>query len=156
LDKSVERGIRLGLVSIGGEWFINYCSSKVGATCLWHIDVYIFFMIVFKVVNCVFLIIVFKVISCVPYIVYFLVLNPGYIIEKISLKAKKSKWSCELRCQFNMILTAAWWEQFSLSTFLPQTTHYNPYFLPHTHLSFQWQPLLYKQLLLIQHFFYYY
>ena len=48
-------------------------------------------MIVFEVVNHVFLMVVFKVVSHILYIVYLLVLNPGYIIEKISPKAKKSK-----------------------------------------------------------------
>ena len=40
-----------------------------------------------------------------PHIVHLLVLNPGYAIEKITLKAKKSKYSYKLRCQSNTIPT---------------------------------------------------
>ena len=48
-------------------------------------------MIILKVVNYVFLIVVSKVVNCMPYIVYLLVLNPGHIIKKISLKVRISK-----------------------------------------------------------------
>ena len=90
-DEGVERGIRLGSVSVGGERPVSHRSSRVGATRLWRIGACVFLMIVFEVVNRVFLMVVSEVVNRVPHVVHLLVLNPGRAIEKITSKAGKSK-----------------------------------------------------------------
>jgi hypothetical protein len=90
-DKGVKRGIRLGSISISSERPVSHYLSKIGATRLWCIGACIFLIIVFKVVTRVFLMVVFKVVNCVPHVVYLLVLNSRHTIEKITLKAGKSK-----------------------------------------------------------------
>ena len=89
--KSIKRGIRLGLVSISSKQLISYCLSRVGATHPQRISVYIFLIIIFKVVNYIFLIVISKIVNYMLYIVYLLVLNPRHTIKKISLKARKSR-----------------------------------------------------------------
>ena len=96
LDKGVERRIRLGLVSISSKQPISYCLSRIRATRLWRIGVYVFLIIVFKMVNRVFLMVVFKVVNYILYVVYLLVLNPRRAIKKISPKARKSRRSYKL------------------------------------------------------------
>ena len=91
LDEGVERGIRLGSVSVGGKQLVSHRLSRVGVTRLWRIGVCVFLMIVFEVVNRVFLMVVSEMVNCVPHVVYLLVLNPGRAIKKISLKARKSR-----------------------------------------------------------------
>jgi hypothetical protein len=81
LDKGVKRGIRLGSVSISSKQLISHRLSKVGATYLWRIGVYVFLIIIFKVVNRVFLIVVSKIVNRVLYVVYLLVFVGMYVSE---------------------------------------------------------------------------
>src|SRR6266576_1537287 len=97
LNKGIKRGIRLGLVSISSKQPINYRLNRVGVTYLWRISIYIFLIIVFKVVNYIFLIVISKVANRIPHIVYLLVLNPRRAIKKISLKTRKSRRSYKLQ-----------------------------------------------------------